>query len=132
MERRKRMDKALWNSGHEGAAPTPAKRLDWRRKISDHVAFALLGYTGLQIYVTMGAIDGGESILPYFALVLLVAAIIPGARMFEKRWEGLSDAEAADPELAPQYKRDRFKIWAAAIVLPFVVTGVIRGLEFLL
>ncbi len=127
------MDKALWNSGQRGSAASHAKRLDWRRKMSDHVAYGLLAYTALQIYVTMSALEGdGESIMPYFALVLLVAAIIPGARLFERRWEGLSDEEAADPELAPAYKRDRLKVWAAAIVLPFIISGAIRGVELLL
>ena len=37
--------------------------------MSDHVAYALLVYTGLQIFVTMGALKTEHgSILPYFAL----------------------------------------------------------------
>ena len=95
--------------------------------MSDHVAFGLLVYTGLQIFVTMGALrTGGESILPYFALVVLVAAIIPGCRWFEKRWEGLSDEQAANPELADPFKRDRSLVWAGAIGLPFVLTGLFK------
>ena len=121
------MNKALWNSGE--ASTAQAKR-DWRRRMSDNVAFALLGYTALQIYVTMGALEThNDSILPYFALVLLVAAIIPGARMFEQRWEGLSDEQAADPSLERAFRRDRLTLWIAAILLPFVVSGVIRGVE---
>jgi hypothetical protein len=104
-----------------------ARTLDWRKKMSDHIAFGLLIYTGLQIFVTMGALEtSGESILPYFALVVLVAAIIPGCRLFEKRWEGLSDAEAANPELAGLYRRDRNLVWAAAIGLPFLLTGLFK------
>jgi len=101
-----------------------AGKLDWRKKISDHVAYGLLVYTGLQIFVTMGALKTGHgSILPYFALIVLVAAIIPGCRMFEKRWEGLSDSEAANPELADRFKRDRLIIWLCAISLPLMLTG---------
>jgi len=122
------MDKALWNSDRTSAAHE--KRLDWRRKMSDHIAFALLIYTALQIYVTMGALEtNGESILPYFALVLLVAAIIPGARMFETRWSVLSDEQAADPALAGAFRRDRLLLWIAAIALPFAISAVIRGVE---
>ena len=95
--------------------------------MSDHIAYGLLAYTGLQIFVTMGALKtGGESILPYFALVVLVAAIIPGCRLFEKRWEGLSDDEAANPELADLFKRDRALVWVGAIGLPFVITGLFK------
>ena len=125
------MDKALWDSHREGEQPdTPlptVRGLDWRRKMSDHVAFGLLIYTGLQIVVTMGSLKNvGESLLPAFTLVLLVAAIIPGCRLFEKRWEKLSDAEAADPELAGQFKRDRNLLWLGAIGLPFVITGLFK------
>ncbi|MGH6785286.1 MAG: hypothetical protein ACREBO_00515 [Novosphingobium sp.] len=109
-----------------------AHPLDWRKKMSDHVAYALLIYTGLQIFVTMGELHGGGgSILPYFALVLLVAAIIPACRAFERRWTNLSDEAAADPELAPRFRRDRLTLWLLAIGLPFLVTGVFKGLSLL-
>ena len=108
-------------------------KLDWRRKMSDHVAYGLLVYTGLQIFVTMSALKVGQgSILPYFALIVLVVAIIPGCRMFEKRWEGLSDSEAANPELADRFKRDRLLVWLFALGLPFAVTGIFKGVEALL
>ena len=122
------MDKALWNSERNSAAQP--KGLDWRKRMSDHVAFALLFYTGLQIFVTMGALQSnGDSILPYFALVLLVAAVIPGARCIEGRWDKLSDEQAADPQLAPLFNRDRLAVWIMALGLPFLVTGVILGVE---
>ena len=108
-------------------------KLDWRRKMSDHVAYGLLVYTGLQIFVTMSALKAGQgSILPYFALIVLVVGIIPGCRMFEKRWEGLSDSEAANPEFADRFKRDRLLVWLFALGLPFAVTGIFKGVEALL
>jgi hypothetical protein len=125
------MNKAL--QGHAATQKRTASKLDWRRKMSDHVAYALLVYTGLQIWVTMGALkEGLGSVLPYFALIMLVVAIIPGCRMFERRWERLSDSEAANPELADRFKRDRLLVWVGAIGLPFVVTGICKGLEAVL
>ena len=125
------MDKALRE--HSGAQKRGAAKLDWRRKMSDHVAYGLLVYTGLQIFVTMSALKVGlGSILPYFALIVLVAAIIPGCRMFERRWESLSDSEAANPELADRFKRDRLLVWLLAISLPIALTGVFMGVEALL
>ena len=95
--------------------------------MSDHIAYALLVYTGLQIFVTMGALHGqGGSILPYFALVLLVAAIIPACRRFERRWARLSDAQAADPEFVSFYRRDQRWLWAMAVGLPFMVTALFK------
>jgi hypothetical protein len=99
------------------------RKLDWRKKMSDHVAYALLAYTALQIFVTMGTIKTGHgSVLPYFALVVLVAAIIPACRYAEKRWEHLSDAQAADPELKGAFRRDAGALWACAISLPLLLT----------
>ena len=125
------MDKALRE--RSATQKRAGSKLDWRRKMSDHVAYGLLVYTGLQIFVTMGALKVGHgSILPYFALIVLVGAIIPGCRMFEKRWESLSDSEAANPELADRYKRDRLLVWLFALGLPFALTGIFKGVEALL
>lgn len=120
------MAKALWESSVEETGKR-GKATDWKRRMSDHVAFALLVYTGLQIFVTMGALKTEHgSILPYFGLVLLVAAIIPGCRLFEKRWERLSAADDGEGNLASLFARDLAVLWIAAIGLPFLVTGLIK------
>ncbi|EJL21510.1 hypothetical protein [Novosphingobium sp. AP12] len=116
-----------------GTLPSfPGRRsamIDWRRKMSDHIAYALLVYTALQIFVTVGALkSSGGSLLPYFALVMLVVAIIPACRRFESRWNRLTDEQAHDPALARYYKRDRLALWALAIGLPFALTALFKGL----
>ncbi|MET0252360.1 MAG: hypothetical protein ABW203_09305 [Novosphingobium sp.] len=102
--------------------------------MSDNVAYALLIYTGLQIFVTMQSIKGhgSGSALPYLALVILVAAIIPACRKLERRWEGLSDEQAADPGLRARFRRDQMMLWALAIGLPFALTAVFTALGSLL
>ena len=118
------LDKPQDRVGAQGRA------LDWRKRMSDNIAYALLVYTALQIFVTMGALEGkGGSLLPYFALVVLVAAIIPACRRFERRWEALSDEQAADLSLRGYYRRDQAFLWLLAIGLPFVLTGLILGFE---
>ncbi|MEZ5742229.1 MAG: hypothetical protein R3D89_00485 [Sphingomonadaceae bacterium] len=103
--------------------------IDWRRKMSDNIAYALLVYTALQIFVTIHALkDTGASLLPYLALIILVGAIIPACRNFERRWNRLTDEQAADPALAPQYRRDRLALWLLAIGLPFALTALFKGL----
>lgn len=100
---------------------------DWRKAMSDHVAYALLVYTGLQIFVTVKALSqGSSSMLPYMALVVLVAGIIPACRWFERRWAGLSDSNACDPSYAGAFRRDAIALWLLAIGLPFVLTAVFR------
>jgi len=111
-------------------APAPAtRRLDWRKRMSDTVAYALLAYTALQIVVTMHALSQNtSSMLPLFALVVLVAAIIPLFRHYESRWNGLDDAAAADPLRAPAFRRDQVAVWLFAIGLPFAVTGLFKAI----
>lgn len=107
----------------------PARPLDWRRKMSDNIAYALLVYTGLQIFVTIGSLQAeGASLLPYLALVLLVGAIIPACRRFERRWKRLSDDQAHDPALAVVFRRDRLGLWLLAIGLPFALTAMFEAL----
>ncbi|MBV7258357.1 hypothetical protein [Erythrobacter crassostreae] len=102
---------------------------DWRKAISDHVAYALLVYTGLQIFVTVKALsEGMSSIMPYFALIVLVAAIIPACRWFEKRWQGMSDDDASDPAFAGPFRRDVSMLWAIAIGLPLILAGIFKAI----
>lgn len=112
----------------------PRRGRDWRKAMSDNVAYALLVYTGLQIFVTLGAIKGAShgSVLPYLSLIVLVAAIIPACRRFERRWEALDDEAAADPALRPLFRRDQILLWLLAIGLPFVLTGLFIALAKLI
>ncbi len=125
------MDKAIVaDSKVQGHADQDsAKATDWRRRASDHVAFGLLVYTGLHIFVTMTQLkSGGGSILPYFALIVLVAAIIPACRWAENRWESLSDEAAHDPALAPTFRREMALLWLAAIGLPLALTFAFKAI----
>lgn len=111
------------------ASLRPAKALDWRRRMSDNTAYALLVYTALQIWLTMGAMSGtGASLLPYLALAILVGGIIPACYRLERRWSRLSDAQAADPAMAPLFRRDRRMVWVLAFGLPFILTGLLKAL----
>lgn len=118
-------DSAHQAGGHHASGQR--KPLDWRKRMSDNIAYALLVYTALQIFVTMSALHAaGGSLLPYFALIMLVVAIIPACRRFEKRWSRLNDVQAADPEFRSYFQRDRALLWLLAIGLPFLVTGVFK------
>ncbi|MBP7951994.1 MAG: hypothetical protein KAZ17_00765, partial [Sphingorhabdus sp.] len=62
--------------------------------MSDHVAMALVVYTLLLIFLVTPAIETkGLSIVPYFLLILLVAAIIPVFRRLDRRWTMLDGSE---------------------------------------
>lgn len=113
---------------HDVAHASKARPRDWRKAMSDHVAYALLVYTGLQIFMTVKALEeGSSSILPYVALIVLVAAIIPACRWFEKRWAGLDDEEAGDQSPPAGFRRDTILLWLLAIGLPFAFTGLAKA-----
>lgn len=106
---------------------------DWRKRMSDHIAYALLVYTALQIFVTVHALEGGgHSILPYLALVVLVAGIIPACRWFERRWDGLSDDQAVSPAYFGAFRADITRLWLLAIGLPFLLTAIFKGMAALI
>jgi hypothetical protein len=121
------MDKALWKVAQQ-AEEAAAKPHVWSRKMSDHIAFALLVYTGLNIVFTVGAIKGAfhGSILPYFSLVILVGMIIPGCRWLEHRWERFDASTRDEWQLQGAFRRDRALVWLAAIALPVIITGLFK------
>ncbi|OYX62394.1 MAG: hypothetical protein B7Y89_09195 [Novosphingobium sp. 32-60-15] len=126
------MNKAL--QAEQATAQDEAKlqKLDWRKKMSDNVAYGLLVYTALQIFVTMHEIQGSSaSILPLFVLVVLVAAIIPLFRNFERRWELLTDEQAHNPGFKAAFRRDQVRVWLLSAVLPFAITGSFKVLSIL-
>ena len=125
------MVKAVRNHRVDDEFGAPPRKRDWRKAMSDNVAYALLVYTALQIFMTISAmkkIAEGSS-LPYLSLIILVAAIIPACRRFERRWDSLSDEQAADPALGGYFRRDLAFLWLLAIGLPFVLTGIVIGIE---
>ena len=95
-------------------APARGRRkLDWRKRMSDNIAYGLLVYTALQIVVTVHALKTGSASL---------------CRTFEGRWMGISDEAASDPAYARAYRRDQALLWLCAIGLPFVLTGIFKAL----
>jgi hypothetical protein len=125
------MVKAVRGHRIDGQFAARSHGRDWRKAMSNNVAYSLLVYTSLQIFMTITAmkkIAEGSS-LPFLSLIILVAAIIPACRWFERRWDSLSDEQAADPSLRGYFRRDQAFLWLLAIGLPFLLTGIIIGIE---
>ena len=122
---------AAHTAGSQAREWASSHKRDWRKTMSDNVAYALLVYTALQIFMTITAMKKltHGSALPYISLIVLVAAIIPACRRFERRWDTLSDVQAADPLLRTRFRRDQAFLWLLAIGLPFLLTGFILGFE---
>lgn len=97
-------------------------RKSYAKRISDHVAVALVIYTLVLIFVTSPAMESeGTSILPYFMLVVFVAMVIPACRKMERRWEALEASDLSDGSLHTRFTKDRVKIWVGAIAIPAIL-----------
>ena len=108
---------------------TGERAVDWRKAMSDNVAIALIVYTALNIFLTVGAIkETGLKSLAMVCLVLLVAGIIPACRKFEKRWRDISEEAAHDRTLAGAYRRDQALLWLLALGLPFALTVLFKAI----
>lgn len=106
-----------------------ARPVDWRKSMSDNVAIALIVYTGLHIFLTVGAIkETGLRSLAMLALVILIVAIIPACRWFEKRWRDISDEQAHDRALTGAFRRDQAMLWLLALGLPFALTLLFKAM----
>lgn len=94
----------------------------YAKRISDHVAVALVVYTLALIFVTSPAMESkGTSILPYFMLVIFVAMVIPACRNMERRWIKLEASELGNGGLETRFTTDRVKLWVAALGIPFLL-----------
>ena len=100
------------------------------KRVSDAVAYGLLVYTALQIFMTMHAVESEEdTMLPTFALVVLVAAIIPLYRRFEKRGDTRAPLLIETPDhFEAVLRRTLAGIWTVSIGLPLLVTALIKAI----
>ena len=91
----------------------------YSKRMSDHVAIALVVYTLALIFLVTPTIESsGTSIFPYFILVALVGAVIPACRGLERRWQALDATAYPGDGLEGRYFADRLKLWVAAIGIP--------------
>ncbi len=97
----------------------------YTKRISDHIAYALIVYTMMLIFLVAGAIKtSGTSVMPYVMLMLFVAFVIPMARKLEKKWEMLDESELSDSSLNKRFTIDRTKLWLGTFALPLFLMGV--------
>lgn len=98
------------------------------KRICNEVAYALVVYTLLLIFVTSPAIHFGDmSIMPYFVLVLLVGLAIPFLRGLERKWQKIA-ASGVDLSRS-DFTVDRIKLWGFAIVMPVVFMAIAKFLD---
>ena len=111
-----------------GQATHTQSRKSCSKRICNEVAYALVLYTMLLIFVTSPAIHFGDmSIFPYFLLVVLVALAIPFLRGLERKWHAIEASGEVSRETS--FTADRIKLWAFAILMPIIFMGIARVLS---
>jgi K+-transporting ATPase A subunit len=94
----------------------------YSKRMSDHVAVALVLYTLMLIFIVTPTIESkGTSILPYFMLVVFVGAVIPACRALERRWQALDASELNHDGLEARFGVDLAKLWVAAAAIPIAL-----------
>ena len=90
------------------------------KRISNHIAYALVMYTLLLIFLVSPQMESkGTSILPYFLLVILVGVAILPCRSLERRWKATDAHDQSG--LIGSCNRDAILLWIAAIGIPVLL-----------
>lgn len=117
----------LWR---RSTASVPAAR-SLGRRMTWHAATALVAFAALQIWLVMSAVAAGApSALIGVALIILLLLALPATRALERRWYHLSRQALASWGLHARFRRDVRRLWAAALVLPFLwVSGAMAATD---
>jgi hypothetical protein len=98
----------------------------YAKRISDHIAMALIVYTLMLIFIVTPSLAHGMRIWPYFLLIVMVAAVIPFFRGVDHRWAALENSELSDSGLKTRFNLDKVKLWMVAVGIPLILAGICR------
>ncbi len=100
--------------------PQALGRTSLAKRISSHIAYALVVYTLLLIFEVSPQMESkGMSIMPYLILVLLVGLVILPCRNLERRWQAIEASGSADnADNQAAFRRDVIGVWIAAVGIP--------------
>lgn len=106
------------------------KRKSYAKRITDNIAYALIIYTLMLIFLVAGAITTNSmSVAPYLLLMLFIALVIPMARKLEKKWEMLDGSELSHSSLRKRFAIDRTKLWFGTFSLPLILMVICKALS---
>ncbi|MET0372052.1 MAG: hypothetical protein ABW039_11840 [Sphingobium sp.] len=96
----------------------------WCKKISTHLAAALVIFCLLQIFIVAKM---GGSLLFHLGIIIAIGGYGIAARGLERRWEMLEQSSLSDQGLALRFRMDLVQLWAAAIIgaLLWIPVGII-------
>lgn len=94
------------------------------RRMTRHVAAAVLIFAIVQMWLVSSAVAWGMSlVVAGTALVLLVALAIRVARRIERQWHDLSRGALSSHGLHARFRRDVRRLWLAVLTVPMLWVG---------
>lgn len=96
---------------------SPASTDDFDRRISSHLAAALVTFALLQIFVVAKM---GGSLFLHLGIIIAIGGFAIAARALERRWKMLAHSGLPAGGLATRFRVDLLQLWGATLVAPFL------------
>jgi hypothetical protein len=95
-------------------------------QMTRHVAAALLVFAAMQIWLVSAVIDAGAPRgAAVGAMIFLIVAALPYARITERRWQTFGQQALPSPALMDRFRRDTRVVWLLALTVPAAWTGAV-------
>lgn len=98
----------IWNNRAGGS-----RRTSFARRISSHLAAALVVFCLLQIFIVAKM---GGSLLLHLGVIVAIGGFAVAARGLERRWQMIEQAALPHDGLALRFRRDVLHLWAASLI----------------
>lgn len=99
-----------------------ARRLG--NQMSRHAAVAVITFAVMQIWLVSAAIEAGAPRgISVVAMLVLLAAALPYARIVERRWQRLGQQALPSPALMDRFRSDVRRLWLLTAIVPAMWTG---------
>lgn len=92
--------------------PAPARRAGFGKRVSTHLALALVSFCLLQIFIV--ARMGGSLVL-HLGIIIAIGGFAVAARSLEHRWDLLDRSGLSRERLRLRYRRDVFQLWGISL-----------------
>ena len=93
-------------------------------QMSRHAAVAVIVFAVMQIWLVSAAIEAGAPRgISVVAMLVLLSAALPYARITERRWQRLGQHALPSPALMDRFRSDVRRLWLLTAIVPAMWTG---------
>lgn len=93
-------------------------------QMTRHVAAAVIVFAVMQIWLVSAAIEAGAPRgISVMAMIVLLIAALPFARITERRWQMLARQALPSPALMARFRGDVRRLWLLTAIVPAMWTA---------